>query len=332
MKTPGLRPLQIAGLVLFLISPLLAINIKPLAYEGGRSRDMEARAVRNSSALATILGEIRTSMSDLMFVKTELYLHNGVAYLPHIDFDELSVSGEVKHLEEHQAEVGEEGGEHDDDDEEHVATVLPPANRDFRGFIGTLERHVKPWQDPTLPHVHSAGTELLPWYRVMTISDPNNTRGYSIGTWWLKGQADKQDEALDFIAEGIENNPDEFQLRYMKGNVELEIARAVQGGDALEEFESDPAFWYRRAMESFIEGAELVAEKRPEGHNPDEPTMEWTNYMEEDARATARNAVFLLRDHASTAEALEAARRYYAVFGHDGVLHRQIEELSAQVE
>jgi hypothetical protein len=68
----------------FLLSPLLSLRLDPHGYQGGRSRDAEDRMERNASSIGSMLGELRTSMSDILFLKTERYLHGGVAYTPHI--------------------------------------------------------------------------------------------------------------------------------------------------------------------------------------------------------------------------------------------------------
>ena len=49
----------------------------------------------NTSSFAQILGELRASTADLMWIKTERYLHRGVAYKPHLDADAMAHTGEV---------------------------------------------------------------------------------------------------------------------------------------------------------------------------------------------------------------------------------------------
>ena len=88
-----LRILFAVVLATFLISPALFGRLDPNGYEGGRSRDVQQRALRNSSAVATMLGEFRTAMSDIMYMKTERYLDNGIAFMPHLKKEILSASG-----------------------------------------------------------------------------------------------------------------------------------------------------------------------------------------------------------------------------------------------
>jgi len=318
---------------LLAISPVFSMRLAPNQYEGGRSRDESDREVRNGSAIATILGEVRTNMSDLMFIKTERYLHAGVAYMPHIDMDKIATTGEIADkprsggagsmafaadLAAHEAEVGQAQDDHAGHEPEHAATLIPPPESDFRGLIGYLHRAVKPWQDPSHPHHHTTGKELLPWYRLITLTDPNNVRGYLIGAWWLKTNqgGENLDEALKFIDEGIANNPRAFALHLMKGNILRQMGRNA---------ESIPVFH---------EAAEQALAARP--HDRVQPFLDagtaitlpdWTDYNEDDSRAAVRMAVLSEREFGSVDKALELAIRYDTGFGGDGRLKEMISEL-----
>ena len=232
----------------------------------------------NSTPFAMILGEVRTSMADLMWVKTERYLHNGIAYGAHLDMNAMTESGEIKdkaaqpapaheahadhaedlesmpdlaghdehghdehdhdhaHDHEHEGEGHEDHEDHEDHHEEHheVATLIPTAQTDFRGFVGTLQREIQPWQDPSAEHVHGGGSELLPWYRVLTIANPKHVRGYMIGSWWLTKQDTPGErdfgvkQAQGFVEEGIANNPDAFTLHIMRGRIMIAQERYAE--------------------------------------------------------------------------------------------------------
>lgn len=320
--------------------PLWQGALQPYDYQGGRSVDNAAREERNSSAFAQIIGQFRTSFADLTFIKTERYLHSGVAYMPHLNVDEMAKTGEIAHkpalpasaleiaaasdeqlvspeeletksikpgqvvsedeLEGHsELEEGHfEGDGHDHSGHDHAGTptIIRSPQTDFRGFIGVLEREVKPWKDPSLPHQHTSGTELLPWYRVMTLADPRNVRGYMIGAWWVKAQGQEQlDEAYDFINEGVRNNPDAFQVWMMKGRIETTLGR---NNDALASFERsrDLALAVRPRTWTF-------ATRNEREH------AAWTEYMEDDFMTAARLHAFLLRDMNRPADAVASARR-----------------------
>jgi len=224
--------------------------------------DLEAR---NQNAFALIIGEIRATAADLMFIKTERYFHSGVTYKPHMDMNKMATTGEraakePEHDDHHECDAschhehktpealpGVEGTEPHQHDEhcEHagthaggVPTLIRTAAQDFRGFLGHLERETKPFRDPKHDHHVTTGDELLPWYRLMTLSDPHNLRGYMIGTMVLM-QAKKPDEALSFIQEGIKKNrgnPRAFrlyaslaQVRWRSGRLEKALAAARKG-------------------------------------------------------------------------------------------------------
>lgn len=320
--------------LLFLASPAVTMRLNPKNYEGGRSRDERTRHIRNKSAAALILGEIRSSMSDIMFIKTELYLHSGVAYKLNLDYDALSSKGTVVEkgdqqdvnleqlLPEDQRNHAEHEHDHDhahhhaDDDKIHfhcegADTVIPTRKKDFRGIIGELHRRVKPWQDPSKPHLHTSGEELLPWYRLMTLSDPHNIRGYMIGAWWLKHfkkEAQLQ-EAIKFLDEGIRYNPDSYQLYLMKGNITLSLDN------------------HREAKALYRKSADLAIRKRP----PDgKISRDWTHYNEEDALAAIRLAVFTEKEYGDVKTALDIARRYLEIINSDLILERQIQQMISQ--
>ncbi len=338
MKSAGkvslLRRMFPALLVLFALSPFITARLSPHRYEGGRSRDQMEQAQRNRSAMGRILGEARSSMSDIMFIKTERYLHSGVVYRLDLDYDALSSKGAVRekgsaahdhdetggheiHKEGehhvHDAHCGHEHAELPEGDEmvfhcEGQPTVIPRAAEDFRGFVGHLHRQVKPWIDPSQPHMHTDGTELIPWYRLMTLSDPHHVRGYMIGAWWLKRQKNdsQQREALRFLEEGIENNPHAFQLYLMKGQIHRERGEN------------------NKSRLSYARAADLAVKKRP----PDgEIGPDWTDYNEEDALASVRLAVFSEREFGRVEKAIEMARRYLASIGRDAILERVLHEM-----
>jgi len=333
-KWTSWKMLKIAILFLFLLSPALTLRLKPNDYTGGRSRDEYDRMLRNRSAAAIILGEIRTSMSDIMFNKTELYLHSGVAYRLNLDYDALSSKGEVRDMGQtpanpnapqgHQEVATDKTHEHEHENEpelppgeenifhcEGADTVIHTQAKDFRGFIGDLQREVKPWLDPSKPHLHTDGTELLPWYRLMTLSDPHYIRGYMIGAWWLKRQRTKNqlEAAVNFLKEGIRNNPDAFQLYLMRG----EIMHALERN--------------QEAKRSYKNAAELAAKQRPAGGKT---SARWTEYNEEDALASMRLAVFSEREFGSKKEAMALARRYLAVLEQDAILENLIKRLEKE--
>ena len=115
------------------------------------------------------------------------------------------------------------------------AMLIPDAERDYRGWIGTLHRSIQPWQSADAPHEHTGGEELLPWYRVLTAANPHHTRAYITGAWWLTKQHDHEGalaEALAFVDEGIHHNPDAFALHLLRGRILLQMERFPEAVDS----------------------------------------------------------------------------------------------------
>lgn len=295
------RALPILGVLLFLLGPAFFGNLDPTRYTGGRSVDEQRKMERNSSAISQLLGEFRTSMSDIMFMKTELYLHSGVAFTPHLT--ESDAKGTADAL-----------------DTSGVGTIIPTAEQDFRGIVGHMERAIQPWQDPNQPHVHSGGNELLPWYRLMTLSDPHYVRGYMLGGYWLK--RDNYAEALKFLDEGIANNPNAFQLHYTKGQIYNSriISIADQGNDV----ELDQL--RELAHRSFLRAAEIVLQQRPQGETV-RGLVWWTDYVEEDARGSLRLAVLYEGRFGDPAKALKLGREALERVEQDGPLTSMVGKL-----
>ena len=315
------RLLAPLALLFVLAGPWLAKHGRTDRYEGGRSRDLGARAVRNSSAAAQLLGEFRATLADTLFVKTERYLHSGVAYTLHMQEDlesvsDVSQSDPASGLIDPSSKTGHVHDEHCE--HEHPAdTLIPPADRDFRGWIGDLHRMVKPWQDPSHAHVHTEGTELLPWYRLMTLADPHNVRGYAIGAWWLGSINPEQ--AMIFINEGIERNPDAFQLHLVRAGLHYGRARAINGPDIFHPT-ADALPHFRAARDDYRRAADLALQARPAGLKRGDPHPAWPESMDTDAMTACGMAALSEKTYGEPARALELARRYLAVFPDQPVL------------
>ncbi len=292
--------LRTGAVALGLLALLAALRpaLAPASHWQPAGNDESARERANTSAFAAILGELRASAADLMWVKTERYLHDGVAFAPHVDAEQLARSGEIAHSENHDEEHGAE------------APLIPTAEHDFRGFIGSLHRQVHPWQEPDAPHAHSPGDELLPWYRLLTLSNPRHWRGYMIGSWWLTRQEGGKAlaEAAVFIDEGIQNNPGVFQLHLMRGRILMMTEDWTQ------------------AHESFERAVALGVEARTAALAATQSS--WTDSDEEDFAAALRYVPLLRwRRLGDEAGARQALARALAILPGDLPLRQMAEEL-----
>jgi hypothetical protein len=290
----------------------LSARVDPQSYSGGRFRDDQQRIQRNSSALATMLGEFRTSVSDIMFIKTERYLHGGIGYIPHHAESALSAGDLAAEVDEHQSELGaHDDPVHDPMSHAGTPTLIPTPDRDFRGWIGTLHRAVKPWRDPDRPHIHTDGRELLPWFRLMTRADPHYVRGYVAGAFWLQQQ--DEELAIQFLNEGIYHNPGAFELFVSRGL--LRVRQARQSGDTQHIDPASPiATLLRTAREDFLRAAELGLQQRPDDVDADGFGADgWVAYQENDLLAACRMTLLLTERLDGAAAAAPYAQRFQPI-------------------
>lgn len=312
--------------VVFAISPLLTDRLQPNRYEGGRGRDVGASAQRNTSSLAQMLGTFRTAASDIMFIKTERYLHSGIAYEPHLDGESLSAAGIIEEIDEAHVHASSRTNLVVEKDSAGKApTIIPDAAHDWRGYVGSFERAVKPWRSQELDHTLTDGRELLPWFRVMTLTDPHYIRGYAIGGWWL--QRRNLDAAIAFVQEGITNNPESFEILYTLGQLQMERGRKANNDSILNPNEASlPAF--RTARDTFLKAAELAVALRPAGWKENEKNDQsgWTSYKDDDARGAARMAVLSEKNYGDPQKARAMAKKYLEKFAPDETLRHSAED------
>jgi len=306
------HPAGVALLVAaFALSPLYMRRVDPSDYTPTLGYSSEAQSSRNTSAVGRLFGEFRTSMSDVMFLKTERYLHNGVVYEAHIQDQEFSKPGFVS-------------GEG-----QRINTAIRPAEGDWRGVIGDLEREVKPWLHPDIHMAHTKGAELLPWFRLMTLVNPHRIRGYRVGAFLLltSGLPNSTQEAREFIEEGIERNPRNHELQFMMVRIfqhELLNLRNVGEGltaDEEKRFYEEMLTWSRT-------GIEYGAEVRPPGG--------WSGKgrpaeMEDSFAACLHYEIFCLQHLGRNQEALERGIQSREKFGSDPSLDHVIEELEVEL-
>lgn len=243
---------------------------------------------RNQSAFARMLGDFRASAADVMFVKTERYLHGGMSWAPHLDASQMAASGVVV------------------DKSVNINSEILPREIDFRGPLGDLERAVKPYD---LKHRHTDTDELLPWYRLMTVMDPHYVRGYRIGAYWLiaRPDADSWREAALFLDEGLAKNngaPEEFRIWVTRS---LYYQKRLQRAEKTPEFLGDnPQQLLEEALHSARKAFELGLAQRPADGKIGSfgPNLLWTDDMEDDFRFGARYVPSFLREMGRRDEAM----------------------------
>ena len=186
-----------------------------------------------------------------------------------------------------------------------------------------LHRSVKPWQDPSKPKLHTDGTELLPWFRVMTVSDPHYVKGYTVGAWWLKDR--NPAAAMAFVDEGIRNNPADFQVHLTRALLLVGTYRDYNDRE-VDELPAEVLGRLIEAKRTFQTAAELAirARRGAEGGAGD-LTADWSQYQESDAMAACQMAVVMEQRYGEPSRAAVLARKYLRVLPDNVVLRRALE-------
>lgn len=188
-------PIAFAGLgIATYFTDAVMTELQPVETPAG----LEAH---ETNAGASLLGQFRTNFSSWLWLRTDLYLHNGV---------------EMRVLSDSEMKAGQSGVGTGDkkhwDDESKLVTVIPPKERDFRGIFGDIERATSAFKEMK-GHDHNEPQKALPLFRLMTWLDPRFIPGWTIGANVLGREKNGGfDRAVAHLQEGLASNP---------GNVEI---------------------------------------------------------------------------------------------------------------
>lgn len=193
--------LTAAGMAMIVGAGLKAQDVKPIVNPPIRNESLD---VHESNATASLVGQFRTSVSGWLWLRSDLYLHNGVEMRP---ISEEERKHGVKVQEAHH----EEG--HEDLHEGDIVTTVPPKERDFRGIFGDVERQVSSYKDMH-GHDHNEPTVAMPLYRLMTWLDPQFVQGWTMGGMILARDRSPAGTArsIAFLKEGWQANPQSVDI------------------------------------------------------------------------------------------------------------------------
>jgi tetratricopeptide (TPR) repeat protein len=196
----------VALISLLTVTNSISAKVQP-ALESTAGMSQEQQEKLEQIASASLFGQFRTSMADFLWLKTDKYLHNGV---------DLRGTTELEKEAGHADKVESAKGEVIQHAEE--TTVVPSQRRDWRGFIGNIERQVRPYEDMS-NHAHKDPKEALPLFRLMTWSNPHFIPGYIVGSALIAMDRAKVPEAIDFLSEGVKNNPESIEINNALGQM-----------------------------------------------------------------------------------------------------------------
>jgi tetratricopeptide (TPR) repeat protein len=171
-----------------------------------------------TNGAVSLIGQFRTSVSGWLWVRTDLYMHNGVQMRP------------LTEMEKDKGRTGTMGNDGYDQDiaaKAHI-TVIPSKDRDFRGVFGDIERATNAYRDMT-NHAHNDPQSALPLFRLMTWLDPEFIPGWTVGASVIcrESKDAAYNKALDYLNEGLEHNPKSVTLHNEVGYIYVRRLRDI---------------------------------------------------------------------------------------------------------
>jgi tetratricopeptide (TPR) repeat protein len=204
------------------VAAVLAHITAPRLETEAHYKPSEFEEAKESIALS-LMGQLRMSVGDLMWLKTLEYLHNGIIYRPPTKKEE----GEGVRAVEFTG-MGA-GVAHSDG-----PSLVPDAERDWRGILGNVNREVEPYRSGAARH--SDPQELIPWYQLLTKFNPNYVQAYTVGALFMSDFAREPGKARDFLKAGAEANPWSFEIQSALGRLYFDYFKQYQeAADALQQ-------------------------------------------------------------------------------------------------
>jgi tetratricopeptide (TPR) repeat protein len=205
-----------------------------------RFESLSDRRPSQTGLMASILGESRHLFAGQLFIKADIYLHDG--FYPSI-FDDRERFNQLR-----------SGKTELDPEEAHMLAFnflghpKDWLDRFGRNFYPSEHRHIgeagagregtcrrDPGEHQRDPndghHDHDAGEqtaraglerEILPWLKLSAELDPERIDTYVVAAYWLRTKLHKFNEAEQFLREGLQANPGQSELLFELGCIYLE--------------------------------------------------------------------------------------------------------------
>jgi len=155
-----------------------------------------------------VFGELRTYLSSASYINADVYFHGGL-----YDFHEdcsLFTPGHIS-------------SNHEREDGDHYDSR--PQKKTQNPLLEIAEKI------SITQHRHAIGSEekeLLPWMLYSVKLNPKNEKAYIIGGYWLGMRLNKLNEAINFLREGIKNNPESWEIYLTLGEIYLVALKDYQ--------------------------------------------------------------------------------------------------------
>jgi len=213
-----MRSTRIAVLLLVALLVLcfgLAANLDTWfqGWQGNRST--------SGNLLNVMLGDGRRMFANHFFVKADAYFHSGF-YPTVYDNNEAF---QTPHMAE---DTGGVKGHNQGDESTFLGKPRDWIDAFSRKFFPAVHTHLD--EGGAQPHSAASGDlgqssqvrEILPWLRLSADLDPSRVETYTVTAYWLRRRMAKVTEAEQFLREGLQANPNSFEIMFELGRVYAE--------------------------------------------------------------------------------------------------------------
>ena len=162
----------------------------------------------NNDIFYKIFGEFKNYLSDMSYIKADVYYHGGVYDLGKCE----ECADEGLHIEKETEHARKDIHAHED--EQPKGPPRPSLNILLDIGKATV----------ITEHKHLSGNEeieTLPWFYYAAKLNPHNETAYSVGGFWLAVKLKKVEEGINFLKEGFSNNPDSWEICATLGQIYL---------------------------------------------------------------------------------------------------------------
>ena len=189
-------------------------------------RFLSTKGFCRENVLSRVFGEARKILSMQAYMAGDTYYHGGVSRRFKDECDKVKEAyGEwcpkcEKFTDDPEHEHHDEHETHHECDHGHEV-----AHEEKGKQIGVSKFNILPYIGELTKigeHVHLHGEEekeLLPWFYYAVRLDPHNIEAYTIGGYWVASRLDRVDEGIDFLQEGLSNNPGTWQICEQLGRI-----------------------------------------------------------------------------------------------------------------
>ena len=173
---------------------------------------------KSTDILGVMLGDSRRVFARHFFVKADAYFHSG--YYPTV-FDNRQAF-QTPHMAE---DAGAVGGNNEGDEEHFLGKPRDWIDAFGRKFYPSVHTHLdqgaahRPKSDSGDLGGSAEVREILPWLRLSASLDPERVETYTVTAYWLRQRMGKVDEAERFLREGLQANPNSYEILFELGRV-----------------------------------------------------------------------------------------------------------------